>query len=137
MREEEERQLLALQEQKEMLIQDQLQDQINQQILLNAQLEEQQKQLLILPQGQQHLIDGASIITSVPIAVQPTKPTLESTTIDSNSDINKPSTSVTDDAVVIENTSLIKSTSDTEEQSADQQTDDAQSVKSNGENKSA
>lgn len=124
MRDEEERQLLALQEQQEKIIQDQLQDQINQQILFNAQLQEQQKQLLILQQEQQNLIGGGSIISSIPIAVQPTQPAPGSTTIVSNSDGNKPSTTITDDAVVIENTSLIKSTGDAEEQPADTQTDD-------------
>lgn len=138
-REEEERQLLALQEQQENLVQNQLQDQINQQILLNAQLQEQQKQLLILQQQQQNLIGGANIITTVPIAVQPTQPALGSTTIDSNSESNKPSTSVTDDAdaVVIENTSLTKSSGDAEEQAADAQTDDTRSNENNGESQTA
>lgn len=135
MREEEERQLLALQEHQEKLIQEQLQDQSNQQILLNAHLQEQQKQLLILQQEQQNLIAGTSIITSVPIAVQPTQPALGSTTIDSNLDSYKPSTTITDDAVIIENTSLIKSMGDAKEQPADTQTDDARSDESNGDNK--
>lgn len=137
MREEEERQLLALQEQQENLYQDELQDFVNQQILLNAQLQEQQKQLFILHQEQPNLIGGASIITSVPIAVQPSQPALGSTTIDSNSDSNKPSTTITDDAVVIENTSLIKSMGDAEKQLADTQTDYARSDESNGDDKSA
>lgn len=132
-REDEERQLLALQEQQEKLIQDQLQDQINQQILLNEQFQEQQKQLLQLQQEQQNLIGGANIITTLPIAVQPAPITGTTTSDTDTENNNKPSTTITDDAVIIENTSLTKSTdnTDAEEQPKDTSDDTQIDARSN------
>lgn len=109
-REEDERQLLALQEQQEKYIE-------NQQILINEQIQEQQKQLLHLQQQQQNVIGGFPIITVQPVQsvqpiqsvqpVQPVQPVQTMPTIGNiGSDNTKPSTTITDDAVIVENTSL-------------------------------
>lgn len=113
----------------------QLREQIDQQNLLNQQALEQQKQLIELQQqwqqDQQNLLTNPTLVTlpvgiSSVVPVAPIAPVAPVAPIPVNNDQDSDKTTITDDSVVVENTSLSKNRNTDQEQPEEPATDDFQ-----------